>query len=189
MTALKNSYLSKFDEKLKIYDSIFFNTVDGQGVLLNEVSKITENNNLNIPVNINDATYNTSQFGNFIKNIINFNIKNYDVLNDKDNNMGFVMKSNGRDGRSGYSFNENVKKNIIETLKVVNVFVDILEAYKHCIDNSEKGGSTFDAGYTDKIDIDRIELVSDKTRFYISSGSVTTMAPLKELRNIDILDL
>lgn len=179
MTALKNSYLSKFDEKLKIYDSIFFKTVDGQGVLLNEVSKITELNNLNIPVNINDTTsYNTSQFGNFIRNIINFNIKNYDVLNDKDNNMGFVMKSDGRDGsKPGFSFNENVKNNIIETLKVVNVFVDILEAYKHCIDN---GGKSFESGYTDQIDIERIELVSDKTRFYASS----TMAPVKELRNI-----
>ena len=77
------------------------------------------------------------------------------------------------------SINEKITKNIIETLKVINVFVDILEAYKFCIENDTASAETTPlipaTGYTADINIDSIELVSDTTRFYHSS----TMYPSK----------
>lgn len=173
-TTLKNSYIDRFNEKLKIYDSIFFKSIDGSGILLAEASSITEPNGMRIPTNTNATTYSAVQFTNFIRNIVNFNIKNFHMLDDKDNNMGFVSKTMGRNGTPTYTLNENVKTNIIETLKVVNVFVDILEAYKYCIDNKEKG--TFDTGYTAETPINRIEIVSGKTRFYNADNTVMTPA-------------
>lgn len=174
-TTLKNSYIDKFNEKLKIYDSIFFKSIDGSGILLAEASSITEPNGMRIPTNTNATTYSAAQFTNFIRNIVNFNIKNFHILDDKDNNMGFVKKTMGRNGTPSYTLNDNVKTNIIETLKVVNVFVDILEAYKYCIDNKEKD-TTFDTGYTAETPINRIEIVSGKTRFYNTDNTVMTPA-------------
>ena len=174
-TTLKNSYIDRFNEKLKIYDSIFFKSIDGSGILLAEASSIKEPNGMRIPTNTNATTYSAAQFTNFIRNIVNFNIKNFHMLDDKDNNMGFVKKTMGRNGTPAYTLNENVKTNIIETLKVVNIFVDILEAYKYCIDNKEKD-TTFDTGYTVETPINRIEIVSGKTRFYNADKSVMTPA-------------
>lgn len=171
-TTLKNSYIDRFNEKLKIYDSIFFKSIDGSGILLAEASSITEPNGMRIPTDTDATTYSAVQFTNFIRNIVNFNIKNFHMLDDKDNNMGFVSKTMGRNGTPAYTLNENVKTNIIETLKVVNVFVDILEAYKYCIDNKEKD-TTFDTGYTAETPINRIEIVSGKTRFYNADNTVT----------------
>jgi hypothetical protein len=184
-TPLKNNYIGKFDEKLKIYDSIFFKSIDGSGGLLAEASKITEPNGLRIPTNKNATTYNTAQFSNFIRNIVNFNIKNFNMLDDRDNNMGFVSRTIGRNGTPAYIFNENVKTNIIETLKVVNVFVDILEAYKYCIDNKDKGASTdpFDTGFTVDTPIHRIEIVSGKTRFYDAAVTASSMIPASTVLN------
>ena len=173
-TTLKNSYIDRFNEKLKIYDSIFFKSIDGSGILLAEASSITEPNGMRIPADTDATTYSAVQFTNFIRNIVNFNIKNFHMLDDKDNNMGFVSKTMGRNGTPSYTLNENVKTNIIETLKVVNVFVDILEAYKFCIDNKEK--ETFDTGYTTETPINRIEIVSGKTRFYNTDNTVMTPA-------------
>jgi hypothetical protein len=182
-TPLKNNYIGKIDEKLKIYDSIFFKSIDGSGILLAEASKITEPNGLRIPTNTNATTYNVSQFPNFIRNIVNFNIKNFNILDDNDNNMGFVSRTVGRNGAPSYSFNNNVKTNIIETLKVINVFVDILEAYKYCIDNKDKDAvsGAFDTGFTVETPIDRIELVSANTRFY--NAAKTTMTPASTVLN------
>ena len=174
-TTLKNSYIDRFNDKLKIYDSIFFKSIDGSGILLAEASSITEPNGMRIPTNTNATTYSAAQFTNFIRNIVNFNIKNFHILDDKDNNMGFVKKTMGRNGTPAYTLNENVKTNIIETLKVVNVFVDILEAYKYCIDNKEKD-TIFDTGYTAETPINRIEIVSGKTRFYNADNTVMTPA-------------
>ena len=174
-TTLKNSYIDKFNEKLKIYDSIFFKSIDGSGILLAEASSITEPNGMRIPTDTDATTYSAVQFTNFIRNIVNFNIKNFHMLDDKDNNMGFVKKTMGRNGTPAYTLNENVKTNIIETLKVVNVFVDILEAYKYCIDNKEKD-TIFDTGYTAETPINRIEIVSGKTRFYNADNTVMTPA-------------
>jgi hypothetical protein len=181
MTTLTNSYIRKFDEKLKIYDSIFFKTIDAHGGLLAEASKIMDPNGLNIPTDVSATSYSTSQFSNFIRNIINFNIKNFDSLDNKDNNMGYVNRTFGRNGQPVYAFNPNVRDNIIETLKVINVFVDILEAYKYCIDKG--GDTTFNSGYDNSTDIDRIELVSDRARFY-SGTNGETMTPEETVRNV-----
>jgi hypothetical protein len=176
MTTLKNtSYIDIFDKNLKAYDTIFFKKINGQGVLFEEASTIKQIARLDIPTSSTATTYSTAQFANFIRNIINFNIKNYDQLDNLDNNMGFVKKD-----VTGYSFNENVRNNIIGTLKVINVFVDILGAYKHCIETAT-ASSGFASGYDKDTVIERIEIVSDKTRFYTAAGA--GMLPVKTVLN------
>lgn len=178
MTTLTNTtHIDIFDKKLKAYDTIFFRKINGQGVLFEEATTIKQTANLGIQADATAKTYSTAQFANFIRNIINFKIKSYDSLDNLDNNMGFVKKIG-----NVYSFNENVKTNIIETLKVINVYVDILEAYIHCIENeTEVSNSGFVSGYNKSKVIKRIELVSDKTRFYSSSGG--TMKPVNTVLN------
>ena len=200
-TQLTNTYISKFEEKLKIFNNTFLKTVNGHGVLLTELSDIKTNVNLNIPppavagnavanaaADAANISYNTAQFAGFIKNIINFKINNFDNLPTINNNMNYVVKSTVN-GANVYTFNNNVKKNIIETLKVINVFVDILEAYKNCIDDRIPL-TGYTSGYTNEIKIDRIELVSDTTRFY-NNGYMFPQAKYKNvgyIRSINEID-
>jgi hypothetical protein len=183
-TTLTNNYINKFDEKLKIYNNIFFkvfksNNSDNSYSLLNELNNINyQPNTLNIPSD-SSSTYSVDQFNNFIRNIINFKIKNNDDLKDKNNNMDFLNRVVADNGTVSYNYNANIKTNIIETLKVINVFVDILEAYKFCID--KETDTTSPSGYTKDIEIERIELVSDTTRFYTSAN--TGMYPGADIKN------
>lgn len=181
-TTLENTnYINIFDEKLKSYNNIFFKTLQDDD-LLNETNDITNSANaLNIAAGIEGATYSTNQFNNFIRNIINFNIKNYDNLNGNssyiDTNMEFVKKTTSG-GTSTYTYNDNVKQNIVDTLKILNVFVDILEAYKFCIEDNVDAIKT---GYFDKIEINRIEIVSAGTRFYQSGSAVPDVNTYKNV--------
>lgn len=162
-TILTNDrYINIFDEKLKFYNNIFFKTLQDDGLLKEIITIKTGQKTLNIAAN----TYRTDQFNEFIRNIINFNIKNYTdlVIGATGTNLEFVNKT-GTPSTTTYAFNDEVKDNIIDTLKILNVFVDILEAYKHCID---KDISTINTGYFDEIVIDRIEVVSSGTRFYVA---------------------
>lgn len=183
-TTLTNNYINKFDEKLKIYNNIFFkvfksNNSDNSYNLLDELNNINyQPNTLNIPTD-SSSTYSTVQFNNFIRNIINYKIKNNDELKTTNNNMDFINRVVADNGTVSYNYNANIKTNIIETLKVINVFVDILEAYKFCIDNEEN--TTSPSGYTKDVEIDRIELVSDTTRFYTSQGA--GMFPSAAIKN------
>ena len=176
MTALTNSYIDKFDEKLKVYKSIFFNTVTGYGGLLDEMQTIKTISPLPTEAEYGAdgaAIYSTDQFAKFIRNIVSFDIKNFDQFNRDSTyrNLTFV-KNTAANGVSpvSHSFNDKITKNIIETLKVVNVFVDILEAYKFCIENETASTEPTPlipaTGYTADIKIESIELVSDTTRFY-----------------------
>ena len=181
MTALTNSYIDKFDEKLKVYKSIFFNTVTGYGGLLDEMQTIKTISPLPTEAEMTPASpgatdpaiYSTDQFAKFIRNIVSFDIKNFDQFNIDSTyrNLTFV-KNTAANGVSpvSHSFNDKITKNIIETLKVVNVFVDILEAYKFCIENETASTEPTPlipaTGYTADIKIESIELVSDTTRFY-----------------------
>ena len=172
MTTLTNiSYINKFDEKLKIYNAIFFKTINGYGGLLKESTKITVPALLTMPpdTQTNAYNYSTEQFEFFIRNIVNFNIKNYDTLDNNKFNMDYVNFT-GSSTNPVYNFNTNITNNIIETLKVINVFVDILEAYKFCIDNeAATPGVIPPSGYKLGEKVNRIELVSDTTRFYDNS--------------------
>jgi hypothetical protein len=178
-TILTNAnYINLFDEKLKSYNNIFFKTLQDYD-LLNETTDIKNDANA---LNIGGAnSYSTDQFNNFIRNIINFKIKNYDNLNGNvayiDTNMEFVKKTT-TGASSAYTYDANVKNNIIDTLKILNVFVDILEAYKFCIDDNVDAIKT---GYFDKIDIDRIEIVSTGTRFYASGAAVPDVNKYKNV--------
>ena len=175
-TTLRNENLNKFDDLLKAYNSIFFKTISTKDTLLQEVDDITnKDNTLNIPIGTDTNTYNIAQFNNFIRNIINFKIKNSDDLKSSDANMDFINKTVGSNGVSNFAFNDNIKTNIIETLNVINVFVDILQAYTNCIEN--EGNPSFESGYTKEIKIDKIELVSNTIRIYDSTSGSSVMLP------------
>ena len=165
MTTLKNKDIGAFDEKLKIFNSSFLKTINGYDVLLGEIADIKKPHPLNITNDVN--TYNTEQFAGFIRNIVNFQIKDYNSLTNNNTNMEFVSKTTTSGSTATYGFNNNVKTHIIETLKVINVFVDILEAYKNCIEDEQyPNNNGYKSGYTNEIIVDQIELVSDTTRFY-----------------------
>ena len=183
MTTLTNTHINNFDDKLQIYSSIFFNTITGYGGLLSEVKTIksTEPTKISLPTQSDmeaagATVYSTAQFSNFIRNIINFDIKNFDELDASGTKLNFVKNTptNASPPVHVYEFNDKIKTNIIETLKVINVFVDILEAYKFCIVNTNTVGIPL-SGYKTGMIINSIELVSDTSRFY--NGS--TMTPLK----------
>jgi hypothetical protein len=176
-TTLTNaSYINIFDEKLRSYNNIFFKTLQDYD-LLNETTDIKTGSKA---LNIGGAnTYRTDQFNEFIRNIINFDIKNYSDLSATGTNLEFVNRSvNG--STATYSFNNDVRDNIIDTLKILNVFVDILEAYKHCID---KDIATINTGYFDEIDIEKIEIVSSGTRFY-ASGVAAAVPDINTYKNV-----
>jgi hypothetical protein len=174
MTTLTNTKIDDFNEKLRIYNATFFNVINVADGLLNETTSIQEAYSLNIPASAN-STYNIGQFATFIRKIVNFSIKNHTetaaTFNDTD--LCFVTKTG-----STPTSNDTNRDHIIQTLKVINVFVDILEAYKYCIDNADD--ATTPSGYIQDGNIDMIEIVSDKTRFY--SGDV--MTPSGDNRNI-----
>lgn len=180
MTELVNNDINKFENILKIFKSTFLKTIKSEGGLLSEIETIKQvPNTLFIPTGANTDTYNTTQFANFIRNIINFRIINYDNINTTNNNMVYVKKI-VLGASTTYDYNDNVKKHIIETLKVINVFVDILEAYKNCIDSEPIVSGGYTSGYTNDIEIEQIELVSNTTRFY-NGGS---MYPGPEIKNV-----
>jgi hypothetical protein len=177
-TPLVNSEINRFDEKLKIYSNKFFDVIRAEGTLLSETRSITGNVNLGLAAGSSTATspvYSTDQFSKFIKKVVNFNIKNYDDLTTTELDLGFVNKVS-----STYSYHDNNKENIIETLKTINVFVDILEAYKYCIETDDANAPT---GYSLELDIVEIQLVNHKTRFY-QTTSPYTMLPSATNRNV-----
>lgn len=181
-TTLVNSDINLISEKLMIYNRSFFNVISsagGQNGLLSETTALKEVVKLNIPSATTEAKYSTDQFGKFIKKIINFNIKNYSNLAEIESELCFV----NRTAEGTYAAQTNIRDTLINTLKVVNVFVDILEAYKNCIDNINK--ATFDSGYTLETSIERIELVSDKTRFY--NSKTTKLVPGSDERNVGFI--
>lgn len=178
MTTLGNTYINQFDEKLKIYNRNFFSVINDAEGLLSETTSIKDNASLNIPkigTPNTDTSYSTDQFAKFIRKIVNFNIKNVSELpaispdTSQDKDLCFIHLSG-----TTPNLHDTIQNNIISTLKVINVFVDILEAYKYCIDKAEN--TTFDSGYRQGIVIDRIEIVSDKTRFYSGVSDITPSA-------------
>jgi hypothetical protein len=124
MTTLTNTEIRNLDEKLRIYNRNFFSVINVADGLLNETTSIQEASSLNIPLT-DDSTYSIGQFATFIRKIVNFSIKNYDDQTLTDTDLCFVKKTGGTP-----SSNDTNRDHIIKTLKVINVFVDILEAYK-----------------------------------------------------------
>lgn len=176
-TALVNSEINTFSEKLMIYNRNFFSVINAPEGLLSETTSIKEFVKLDIPASKTDSNYSIDQFGKFIKKIVNFNIKNYPQLAVAESDLCFVNRS-----VSGVlAYQANIKDTVISTLKVLNVFVDILEAYKYCIDNEQ--ATLFDSGYRVDRDIDEIHLVSDKARYYQTAGTAASILPKAEYRN------
>ena len=175
MTTLSNTEIKELDDKLRIYNRNFFTVINPAGGLLSETTSIKDNTSLSIPdAGGTTAAYSIGQFATFIRKIVNFSIKDYSEATLTDTELCFVKKTAGGTPSS----NDANRDHIIKTLKVINVFVDILEAYKYCIDTEED--ASLISGYTQSGNIDIIEIVSDKIRFY--SGG--TMTPSADNRNV-----
>jgi hypothetical protein len=178
MTTLSNTEIKELDDKLRIYNRNFFTVINPAGGLLSETTSIKDNTSLSIPdAGGTTAAYSIGQFATFIRKIVNFSIKDYSEATLTDTELCFVKKTAGGTPSS----NDANRDHIIKTLKVINVFVDILEAYKYCIDTEED--ASLISGYTQSGNIDIIEIVSDKIRFY-SGASNGTMTPSADNRNV-----
>ena len=163
-TTLTNKHVKTFDDILKTYYNSFFKDITQKNIL-DELNNITALSSMNI-----DGTspvYTTDQLNKFIRNIINFNIKNFDNLKSEktDKNMEFV----GTKPDGTFAYNDKIQEVIIDKLNIINVFVDLLDAYKYCIDNENNG--IVKSGYTDNVDIESIQIVADTTRIYTVAGT------------------
>jgi hypothetical protein len=162
-TTLTNKHVKTFDDILKTYYNSFFKDITHKNIL-EELNNITASTSMNI-----DGTtpvYTTNQINKFIRNIINFDIKNFDNLKslNADTNMEFV----GTNANGTFAYNDKIKEVIIDKLNIINVFVDLLDAYKYCIDN--ENNSTVKSGYYDNVEIESIQIVADTTRIYKDGG-------------------
>jgi hypothetical protein len=192
MTSIDNSEIAKFKTILEKYNGAFFKTLKpfGSG-LLEEIQKDKIDEVFTIlNKNPTDLTHRTDDLSKFIRKIINFNIEDLSVIEGTAaTNLRFVQKTTSG-GTTTTSFNDFNKENIISTLKVLNVFVDILEAYKYCIDTENgipptSGSNKIYSGFKNDVFIDRIELVSNTTRIYQTDNTGTkNMYPQKQFKNI-----
>ena len=163
---LTNKQASMFNDILKTYNNAFFKDLPNKEIL-EELENIIIPNNL-MDIAAASPTYTTKHLNKFIRNIINFDIKTFDNLKNVglDTNMEFVGKT---PGASTYGYNGKIKEVIIDKLNIINVFVDLLDAYKYCIDN--ENNSSIKSGYSENVDIQSIQIVANTTRLY-TSGSV-----------------
>jgi hypothetical protein len=181
-SSITNSELTKFKAILETFGGSFFKTLKRESNLLDEIDtdKITEIFDIDNK-SPTATTHNTEDLSKFIRKIINFNIRDLSDMQEGTTpaNLRFITKTSA----GVTAFDDNNKKIIIETLKVLNVFVDILEAYKFCIDTETgmDGGTTIKSGFSNNIIIDQIELVSDTTRIY---NAANVMFPEKKYKNI-----
>ena len=175
-TTLTNKHVKTFDDILKTYYNSFLKDIPQKNILA-ELNNITALSSMNI-----DGTtpvYTTDQLNKFIRNIINFNIKNFDNLKSEktDTNMEFVgTKTDGK-----FVYNDKIKEVIIDKLNIINVIVDLLDAYKYCIDNENNG--IVKSGYTDNVEIQSIQIVADTTRLYKTGAGAGMYPPVSEAPN------
>jgi len=163
---LTNKQASMFNDILKTYNNAFFKDLPNKEIL-EELENIIIPNNL-MDIAAASPAYTTKHLNKFIRNIINFDIKTFDNLKNVglDTNMEFVGKT---PGASTYGYNGKIKEVIIDKLNIINVFVDLLDAYKYCIDN--ENNSSIKSGYSENVDIQSIQIVANTTRLY-TTGSV-----------------
>jgi len=164
---LTNKQASMFNDILKTYNNAFFKDLPNKEILEELEDIINPSNFLNIAAA--SPAYTTTQLNNFVRNIINFDIKTFDNLKNIgiDTNMEFVGKT---PNASTYGYNINIKDVIIDKLNIINVFVDLLDAYKYCIDN--ENNSSLKSGYSENVAIESIQIVANTTRLYTSGSAI-----------------
>jgi hypothetical protein len=126
----------------------------GNEYIFKEMKDISSGKTATIPTTFdaNSVAYNIEMFNDFIRSIINFKLSNNLSYYDK------ALKIKNADNTT----NVGVVRHIFSCINIVNVFVDILEAYKYFLDNE-----------TDPIsflkEITEIRLVSQYAKKSISS--------------------
>lgn len=141
---------------LNYYNTFMIQTKDSAGneYIFKEMKDISSGKTATIPTTFdaNSVAYNIEMFNDFIRSIINFKLSNNLSYYDK------ALKIKNADNTT----NVGVVRHIFSCINIVNVFVDILEAYKYFLDNE-----------TDPIsflkEITEIRLVSQYAKKSISS--------------------
>ena len=129
---IDNKALYRMRRLLLNYHNTFMNDVSdpitNEPYIFREMKNIGENTQASVPETVvTTDNYNIDLFNRFIDCIVNFklsnNVENYDRLLK-------IKKSN-----ASAEINVGVVQHIFCCMNIVNVFVDILEAYKYWIDN------------------------------------------------------
>jgi hypothetical protein len=97
-----------------------------------------------IPSNTEGTSYSIALFQNFIHSVINNNISNDVATGYSTGTKNGLLKIKGETGTFVATDLPNLKF-VFVCINIINVFVDILEAYKYFIDN--------DAGFKDKLKV------------------------------------
>ena len=114
---------------LNYYNTFMIQTKDSAGneYIFKEMKDISSGKTATIPTTFdaNSVAYNIEMFNDFIRSIINFKLSNNLSYYDK------ALKIKNADNTT----NVGVVRHIFSCINIVNVFVDILEAYKYFLDN------------------------------------------------------
>lgn len=133
--AIDNKALTRMQRLLLNYYNTFMvemnDPVTNEPYVFREMRNIGANKQGGVPTdNVpTEASYNIDLFNQFINAIVNFQLSNN--VNNFDNLLK-IRKSNATQ-----EINLGTVKHIFSCMNVINVFVDILEAYKYFIDNDK----------------------------------------------------
>ena len=147
---IDNKALYRMQKVLQTYYNTFMvemnDPVTSEPYVFKEMRNIGANKQASVPADnvSSDKMYSIEQFNRFINSIVNFRISNN--VNNYDDLLKIRKSNNTQD------INLGTVKHIFSCMNVINVFVDILEAYKYFIDN--------DTNFKERIKkITKIELV------------------------------
>jgi len=131
---INNFALDRIKRVLLSYHNMFMSEIRDpitkELYIFSEMSKIGENNKSSVPTSWSSTakSYNIQTFNSFIDAIVNFNLSN------KVENYNQLLKIKSSNTQT--TFNDGVIVNIYSCMNIVNVFIDILEAYKDFIDTN-----------------------------------------------------
>ena len=120
---------------LNYHNTLMVNVSDpitNEPYIFREMKSIGTSRYGNIPQdNISDSkVYSIEIFNNFINQIVNFKLSN------KVENYDSLLRI--RKNNNTTAFNDGIVKNIFSCMNTVNVFIDILEAYKNFMENDQQ---------------------------------------------------
>lgn len=130
---IDNKALYRMQKVLQTYYNTFMvemnDPVTSEPYVFKEMRNIGANKQASVPTDdvSSDKVYSIEQFNRFINSIVNFRVSNN--VNNYDDLLKIRKSNNTQD------INLGTVKHIFSCMNVINVFVDILEAYKYFIDN------------------------------------------------------
>jgi hypothetical protein len=139
-----NKHITELNSLIRNYYNSFIR--DENKEIFGEMANIGNdvNRGATIPSNTEGTSYSIALFQNFIHSVINNNISNDVATGYSTGTKNGLLKIKGETGTFVATDLPNLKF-VFVCINIINVFVDILEAYKYFIDN--------DAGFKDKLKV------------------------------------